>query len=90
MPWTTRDLGRRHRPRVAQADRRALERAGWRTLLDYREDLVRDDQGMLLGVVATWVAEAERNDATGAVLVTMAARRPDLIWADLRAAVAAS
>ena len=90
MSWTTRDLGRRHRPRVAQADRRALERAGWRTLLDYREDLVRNEQGMLLGVVATWVAEAERNDGAGAVVVTVTARRPDLIWTDLRAAVAES
>ena len=80
MAWTTRDQRRRHRPRLAQADRRALERAGWRTLLDYREDHVRDEHGMLLGVVPTWVAEAERGDD----LVSVTAGRPDLVWAGLR------
>jgi hypothetical protein len=86
MSWTTRDQRRRHRPRIAEADRRALERAGWRTLLEYREDHLRGEQGMLLGVVQTWVAEAERAE----VVVTVAARRPELAWFELRRAVATS
>jgi hypothetical protein len=86
MSWTTRDQRRRHRPRVAEADRRALERAGWRTLLEYREDHVRGEHGMLLGVVQTWVAEAERAD----VVVSVTARRPDFAWLELRRAAAAT
>jgi hypothetical protein len=41
---------------------------------------------MLLGVVQTWVAEAERAE----VVVTVAARRPELAWFELRRAVATS
>jgi hypothetical protein len=83
MAWSIREPTRRHRPRVAQADRRALERAGWRTLLEYREDQARDGDGMLVGVVPTWVAEAERGD----VVVSVIARHLELVWGDLRAAV---
>ena len=50
---------RRH-GEVHDRDRRSLERAGWRTLLDYRENHVRDADGTLLHVEPQWTAEAER------------------------------
>ena len=83
MTWSIRESTRRHRPRITEADRRALERAGWRTLLEYREDHLRDADGMLVGVVPAWVAEAERAD----VVVIATARHVDDAWADLRAAI---
>ena len=42
------------------AQRRDLERAGWRTTLDYRENHVRSLDGRLLRVEAVWIAVAER------------------------------
>ena len=45
---------------VQPDDRRALERAGWRTTLDYRENHIRGRDGRLLEVVPSWTAEAER------------------------------
>ena len=47
---------------LAPADRRTLERAGWRTTLDYRENHVRGLDGRLLHVEPVWTAEAERFD----------------------------
>lgn len=38
-----------------------LELAGWRTLLEYRENHVRAGDGTLLAVVPQWTGEAERN-----------------------------
>ena len=49
---------RRHGMLLEPADRRALERDGWRTTLDYRENHVRGRDGRLLEVVPTWTAEA--------------------------------
>lgn len=40
--------------------RRALEREGWRTTLDFRENHVRGLDGRLLRVEPVWIAEAER------------------------------
>jgi hypothetical protein len=40
--------------------RRDLERAGWRTTLDFRENHVRGLDGRLLRVEPVWIAEAER------------------------------
>ena len=40
--------------------RRELERAGWRTTLDFRENHVRGLDGRLLRVEPVWMAEAER------------------------------
>lgn len=51
---------RRHGVRLEPADRRALERAGWRTTLEYRENHVRGRDGTLIEVVPEWTAEAER------------------------------
>ena len=81
---------RRHRVQIDQRDRRALERAGWRTLLDYRENHVRAEDGTLLHVVPQWTAEAERiDDGEGmlrAVVATVTATTLDEAWALLRRA----
>ena len=53
---------RRHGPVVEPEDRRQLERDGWRTTIDYRENHVRGRNGQLLEVVPVWTAEAERFD----------------------------
>src|SRR5688572_24863153 len=51
---------RRHGVRLEPDDRRALERSGWRTTLEYRENHVRGRDGTLLEIVPAWTAEAER------------------------------
>lgn len=74
---------RRHGVTLEPADRRVLERAGWRTTLDYREDHVRGRDGRLVEVVPTWVAEAERYDGE----VHFASAQADSVeeaWALLR------
>lgn len=68
------------------ADRRDLERAGWRTTLDYRENHVRGLDGRLLRVDATWVAEAERYDGE-LVVASATGPTPDDAWATLRAEI---
>jgi hypothetical protein len=77
---------RRHGVVIEPADRRALERAGWRTTLDYRENHVRARDGRLLEVVPWWTAEAERFDGNVAVASAMARSSEDA-WAQLRADV---
>jgi hypothetical protein len=82
-----------HRPRrhgllVQPDDRRALERAGWRTTLDYRENHLRARDGRLLEVAPTWTAEAERFD--GEVCVASAVGSTvEEAWSRLRDAIAA-
>lgn len=66
-------------------DRRALEGRGWRTLLDYREDHIRDADGLLLVVLPRWTAEAERE--CGRVIASACAQSPDEAWRQLRRAV---
>jgi hypothetical protein len=53
---------RQHGAVLEPVERRSLERAGWRTMLDYRENHVRGLDGRLLRVEPVWVAEAERYD----------------------------
>jgi hypothetical protein len=48
-----------HRSTLRQLDRRWLERAGWRTTLEFRENHIRSNGGRLLGTESMWVAEAE-------------------------------
>ena len=68
---------------IDQPDRRALERAGWRTLLDYRENHVRGRDGILLDVVPCWIAEAERfRDRV--LVASVTAPTIDDAWARLR------
>lgn len=56
---------RQHGAILQQADRRDLERAGWRTTLEFRENNVRGRDGRLLQVEEVWHAEAERTPAGG-------------------------
>ena len=50
---------RRHRSTLRQLDRRRLERVGWRTTLEFRENHSRSIEGRLLATESMWVAEAE-------------------------------
>ncbi len=69
--------------------RRQLERDGWRTTLDYRENHVRGLDGRLLRVEPVWVAEAERYD--GEVVVASATSdNPDGAWLALCDDIAAA
>lgn len=74
---------RQHGTVLQPADRRDLERAGWRTTLDYRENHVRSLGGRLLRVEAVWVAEAERYDGELSVAVAEGATAEEA-WARLR------
>lgn len=80
---------RRHGLVLGPADRRALERAGWRTTLDYRENHVRARDGRLLEVIPAWTAEAERYDGELSFVSAVGAT-PDEAWARLRDDVEAS
>ena len=53
---------RRHGALIEPMERRHLERDGWRTTLDFRENHVRGLDGRLLRVEPVWIAEAERYD----------------------------
>lgn len=64
------------------ADRRDLERAGWRTTLDYRENHVRGLDGRLLRVEPVWTAEAERFDGDVMVATAIGATQ-DEAWSAL-------
>jgi hypothetical protein len=77
------DRPRRHGVLVQPDDRRALERAGWRTTLDYRENHVRGRDGRLLEVVPSWTAEAERFDGDLA-FASAIGLTADEAWAHLR------
>jgi hypothetical protein len=71
---------RRHGASLEPADRRALERAGWRTTLDYRENHVRGRDGRLLEVEGIWTAEAERFDGD-LVIVSACGTTVEAAWA---------
>jgi hypothetical protein len=77
---------RRHGVLVQPDDRRALERAGWRTTLDYRENHLRARDGRLLEIAPTWTAEAERYDGEVAVASAVGATIEEA-WALLRSAI---
>jgi hypothetical protein len=74
---------RRHGECIEPVDRRALERAGWRTMMDYRENHVRGRDGRLLEVEAVWVAEAERFDGM-MVVASATGSNVEEAWATLR------
>lgn len=80
---------RQHGAVLQPAERRELERAGWRTTLDYRENHVRGLDGRLLRVEPVWIAEAERYD--GQIVVASAeGSTPDDAWERLRDDIEAS
>lgn len=67
-------------------DRHELERSGWRTTLEYRENLVRHRDGMLDAVEPVWYSEGERVNADGeVVVVTARGSTPAAAWSRLRA-----
>ncbi len=78
---------RQHGAILQQADRRELERAGWRTTLEFRENNLRGRDGRLLHVEEIWHAEAERDSGHGPDGVDFAdatAESVDEVWAKLR------
>ena len=72
---------RQHGAVLQQADRRDLERAGWRTTLEFRENNVRGRNGTLLQVETIWHAEAERDPAHHRRASRHAERGIDFIYA---------
>jgi hypothetical protein len=80
---------RLHGAVLQPSERRDLERAGWRTTLEFRENHVRGLDGRLLRVEPVWIAEAERYDHEIAV-ASAEGSTPDEAWARLRADIDAS
>lgn len=90
MATSTMSPGRRARQHGAvlePASRRELERAGWRTTLDYRENHIRGLDGRLLRVEPVWTAEAERYDGD-VVVATATGQSADVAWANLKSRIA--
>jgi hypothetical protein len=75
---------RQHGAVLEQVDRRDLERSGWRTTIEFRENLVRGRDGRLLQVEEIWHAEAERHGTRGVDFIYATAESIDLAWAKLR------
>jgi hypothetical protein len=87
---------RQHGAILQQADRRELERAGWRTTLEFRENNVRGRDGRLLQVEEIWHAEAERDPVgawyvghgspreRGVDVIFATAESVDEVWSKLR------
>lgn len=91
MPRRALPIVRRDRQHgaVRQPDRRDLERNGWRTTLEYRENHRRGRDGRLLAVTAVWCAEAERDpvarrDGRGVDVISASAGSVEGVWARLR------
>ena len=82
MVHTGRVIHRRHTPTLRPSDRRSLERAGWRTTLDYRENHVRASDGRLVRVEPVWSAEAERTD-DGVWVATATGPTAEAAWRTL-------
>jgi hypothetical protein len=94
MPRRPLSIGRRSREHGAvlqHADRRQLERDGWRTTLEYRENHRRGREGRLLQVTAVWHAEAERDPLDrsgrrGVEVISASAGNVEAVWTRLRLA----
>ena len=69
-----------HRSTLRQFDRQALERLGWRTTLEFRENHVRLGDGQLIDVEQFWTAEAERDG----VVISASARSESRAWSRLQ------
>ncbi|WP_420450806.1 hypothetical protein [Ilumatobacter sp.] len=66
-------------------DRCELERSGWRTTLEFRENAVRARSGRLEHVIEIWRAEAERVEADGSTSFAAAeAMSAAAAWSRLR------
>jgi hypothetical protein len=57
------DVTRQRVRRVRNGRRRALEAAGWRTWLSYRENHRRDESGRMVAIDEHWVVELEHVDS---------------------------
>jgi hypothetical protein len=83
---------RQHGAVLQQHDRRELERAGWRTTLEFRENNTRGRDGRLLQVEEIWHAEAERDPGwrgeragtQGVDFIHATAESVDEVWSKLR------
>jgi hypothetical protein len=75
---------RQHGAILQPEERRELERAGWRTTLDFCENNVRGRDGRLLQVQDVWHAEAERDTPRGVAVIAATASSADEVWAKLR------
>ena len=79
---------RQHGAILQQPDRRELERAGWRTTLEFRENNMRGRDGRLLQVEEIWHAEAEREPSNGrdrgVDFIHATAESVDEVWSKLR------
>lgn len=69
--------------------RRLLEQAGWRTMLDYRENHIRHEDGTLIEVLPRWTAEAEWCGGRRVVATATAASIDDA-WTELQSAIDSS
>lgn len=65
------------RTKAPDRRRRALEAAGWRTWLSYRENHHRDGIGRMVTVDERWVAEVEHVDGTTFIVE---ASSPRAVW----------
>ena len=76
---------RQHGAILQQGDRRELERIGWRTTLEFRENNTRGRDGRLLQVEEIWHAEAERDaPGRGIDFIHATAESVDEVWSKLR------
>ena len=81
--------GRREHGATQHADRRQLEREGWRTTLEYRENHARGRDGRLRHVHVEWQAVAERStlgDRRAPRVITASGSTLDKAWSRLRLA----
>lgn len=62
---------------VRERRRRALEAAGWRTWLNYRENHRRDASGCLVAIDERWVVELEHADGRS---LTVEASSASVAW----------
>ncbi len=83
-PRQRRARQRQHGAVLQQTDRRDLERAGWRTTLEFRENNLRGRDGRLLQVEEIWYAEAERDAPGGLDVIHATAGDVDDVWSRLR------
>jgi hypothetical protein len=79
-------IGRRQHGAEPHGDRGELERTGWRTTLEYRENHVRERDGRLRLLRVEWRAEAERPMSTGGapIVIWASGSTLDKVWSRLR------
>ena len=78
--------GRRQHGAIQHVDRRQLERAGWRTTLEYRENHVRGRDGRLRQLHVEWHAVAERSTLgsdRAPLVITASGSTVDKAWSRL-------